>query len=144
MESAGKSAADGLGVGLHLVDMLLTIPLQLTFNTVTAGPLGHTPKALMYASQSSIDRGVMSVLGEELIREPPSAKDEAMQAIWHVMAADTGSLRVATTRGAGGDNIDCSGSSLSLALCVSTSTDWYTAGYRKPHSPLYSPNRTPF
>ena len=53
----------------------------------------------MYASQSSIDHGVMSVLGEELIREPPSAKDEAMQAIWRVTAADTGSLRVATTRG---------------------------------------------
>ena len=75
MESAGKSATDGLGVALHLVGMLPTIPLQLTFNMVTAGPLGHTPKALTYASQSSIDHGVMSVLGEELIREPPSAKD---------------------------------------------------------------------
>ena len=63
MESAGKSAADGLGVALHLVDMLPTIPLQLTFNTVTAGLLGHTPKALTYASQRSIDRGVMTVLG---------------------------------------------------------------------------------
>ena len=36
MESAGKSVADGLGIALHLVDMLPTIPLQLTFNTVTA------------------------------------------------------------------------------------------------------------
>ena len=82
MESAGKSTVDGLGVALHLVGMLPTIPLQLTFNTVTAGLLGHTPKALMYASQSSIDCGAMSVLGEELIREPLSAKDKAMQAIW--------------------------------------------------------------
>ena len=55
MESAGKLAADGLGVALHLVGMLPTIPLQLTFNMVTAGPLGHTPKALTYASQSSIE-----------------------------------------------------------------------------------------
>ena len=38
MESAGKLVVDGLGVALHLVDMLPTIPLQLTFNTVTAGP----------------------------------------------------------------------------------------------------------
>ena len=144
MESAGKLAVDGLGVALHLVDMLPTIPLQLTFNTVTAGPLGHTPKALTYASQSSIDRGAMSVLGEELIREPPSAKDEVMQAVWHVMVADTGSLRVATTRGVGGDNIDHSGSSPSPALCTSTSTDWHTTGYRKPRSPSYSPNRMPF
>ena len=75
MESAGKLAvADSLGVALHLVSMLPTIPLQLTFNTVTAGLLGHTPKALTYASQSSIDRGAMSVLREELIREPPSGK----------------------------------------------------------------------
>ena len=124
--------------------MLLTIPLQLTFNTVTSGPLGHTPKALTYASQSSIDRGVMSVLREELIREPPSAKDEAMQAVWHVMAADTGSLRVASTRGMGGDNVDHSGSSLSLAPCASTSTDWHTTGYRKMCSPTYSPNHMPF
>ena len=56
--------------------------------------------------------------GEELIREPPSAKDEAMQAVWHVMAADTGSFRIATMRGTGGDNIDRSGSSLSLAPCM--------------------------
>ena len=123
MESAGKSAADGLGVALHLVSMLPTIPLQLTFNTVTAGPLGHTPKALTYASQSSIDRGAMSVLREELIREPPSAKDEVMQVVWHVTAADTGSLRVATVRGAGGDNIERSGSSPSPAPHASTSTD---------------------
>ena len=98
--------------------MLLTIPLHLTFNTVTAGPLRHTPKALTYASQSSIDRGAMSVLGEELIREPPSAKDEVMQAIWHVTVADTGSIRIATMRGAGSDNIDRSGSSLSSSMHV--------------------------
>ena len=144
MESAGKSAVDGLGVALHLVDMLPTIPLQLTFNTVTAGLLGHTPKALMYASQSSIDHGGMSVLRGELIREPPSAKDEVMQAVWHVTAADTGSIRVPTTRGAGGDNIDHSGSSLSPAPRMSTSMDWHTTGYRKPCSPSYSPNRRPF
>ena len=37
MEKAGKSAADGLGITLCLVDMLPTIPLQLAFNTATAG-----------------------------------------------------------------------------------------------------------
>ena len=35
MESAGKSAADGIRIALHLVSLLLTIPLQLAFNTVT-------------------------------------------------------------------------------------------------------------
>ena len=84
MESAGKSMADSLGIALHLVAMLPTIPLQLTFNTVTAGPLRHTPEALTYASQCSIDRGAMTVLSEELTREPPSAKDKAMQAVWQL------------------------------------------------------------
>ena len=36
MEKAGKSVAYGLGIALHLVDMLPTIPLQLAFNTATA------------------------------------------------------------------------------------------------------------
>ena len=66
MESAGKSTEDGLGIALHLVDMLPTIPLQLTFNTVTARLPGHTPEALTYTSQRSIDRGAMTILGEEL------------------------------------------------------------------------------
>ena len=60
------------------------------------------------------------------------------------MAADTGSLRVATVRGVGGDNIERSGSSPSPAPRASTSIDWRTAGYRKPRSPSYSPNRMLF
>ena len=44
IEDAGKSVADGLGITLHLVDMLPTIPLQLAFNTATAKLLGCTPK----------------------------------------------------------------------------------------------------
>ena len=44
MEDAGKSMMDGLGITLHLVDMLPTIPLQLAFNTATAGLIGCTPE----------------------------------------------------------------------------------------------------
>ena len=53
MESAGKSTADSLGITLCLVNMLPTIPLQLTFNTVMAELPGYTPKALTYASPLS-------------------------------------------------------------------------------------------
>ena len=70
MESAGRSAADGIGITLHLVGLLPTIPLQLAFNIVTPELPRYTPRALTYASQDSIDRGAMSVLGEELIRDP--------------------------------------------------------------------------
>ena len=46
MESAARSAADGIGITLHLVGLLPTIPLQLAFNTVTPEPPGYTPKVL--------------------------------------------------------------------------------------------------
>ena len=62
MESAGKSTVDGLEVALCLVDMLLSIALHLTFNTVTTGLPGFTPEALTYASPLSTDRGAMTVL----------------------------------------------------------------------------------
>ena len=144
MESVGKSVADGLGIALHLVSMLPSIPLQLTFNSVTAGPLRHTPGALTYASQCSINRGAMTILGDELIREPISAKDEAMQAIWGVMVIDTGSTRATTTGAMGDGNIDCSGSSPSLTPRASTSTDWRTTEYGTKRSKTHSPSCSPF
>ena len=70
MGSAGRSATDGIGIALHLVGLLPTIPLQLAFNTITPELPGHTPRALTYASQDSVDRGAMSVLGEELTMAP--------------------------------------------------------------------------
>ena len=47
MENAGKSVADGLGIALRLVDMLPTIPLQLAFNTATAGCSGVHPRFML-------------------------------------------------------------------------------------------------
>ena len=44
MENAGKSMVDSLGITLRLVDMLPTIPLQLAFNTATAGLPGCAPE----------------------------------------------------------------------------------------------------
>ena len=123
MESAGKSAADGLGIALHLVSMLPTIPLQLAFNTVTAEPPRYTPRALTYASKDSIDRGAMAVLSEELTRDPTRAHDQVMQASGHVTATDTVSTRFATVEGTGDDR---------------PSTNF------SPRSLTYSPNCSPF
>ena len=104
MESAGKSAGDGLGIALHLVSMLPTIPLQLAFNIVTAEPPGYTPRALTYASQDSIDHGVMAILSEELTRDPARAHDQVMQASARVTVAGTVSTRFATVEGTGDDH----------------------------------------
>ena len=123
MESTGRSAADGIGIALHLVGLLPTIPLQLAFNTITPEPPGYTPRALTYASQDSIDRGAMSVLGEELTRDPTRGHDQVTQASSRVTTTDTVSTRFMTIRGTG-DNRP--GPNFS------------------PHSPTYSPSHSPF
>ena len=77
MDSAGRSATDGMGIALYLVGLLPTIPLRLAFNTITPELPGYTPRALTYASQDSVDCGAMSVLGEELLRAPTRGHDQA-------------------------------------------------------------------
>ena len=68
MEDAGKSAADSLGITLHLVDMLPTIPLQLAFNTATAGLLGCAPE--VYAAWPK-----MRTDGLDFSHAPPPGSD---------------------------------------------------------------------
>ena len=123
MESAGKSAVDGLGIALHLVSMLPTIPLQPAFNTVTAKLPGYTPRALTYASQDSIDRGAMAVLGEELTRDPTRAHDQVMQVSGRTTVTGTVSTRFVPVEGTGNDR---PGTNFS------------------PHSPTYSPSHLLF
>ena len=103
MESAGKSSADGLGIALHLVDMLPTIPLQLTFNTVTAGLPRCTPKAHAHASPLSTDQGAMTVLGKEILKGACGAEEKAMQATWFVTVTDAGSVKVMMVESEGSD-----------------------------------------
>ena len=119
IKSAGKSAVDGIGIILHLVSLLQTISLQPAFNTVTPEPPRYTPRALTCASQDSIDRGAMSALGEELIRDPARGHDQVMQVSSHVMVTGTVSTRFATVEGTGDD---CPGPNFS------------------PHFPTYSPS----
>ena len=97
----GSAAADGIGIALHLVGLLPTIPLQLAFNAITPELPGYTPRALTYASQDSVDCGAMSVLGEELTRAPTRGHDQATQASSRVTTMDTASTRFVTIRGTG-------------------------------------------
>ena len=76
MESAGKSAADGLDIALHLVDMLPSIPLHLTFNKAIADLPGFTPKALTYASPPLTSQGAMATPGKETLVCACGAKDQ--------------------------------------------------------------------
>ena len=122
MGSAGRSAADGIGIALHLVGLLLIIPLQLAFNTITPELPGYTPRALTYASQDSVDCGAMSVLSEELTMAP-TRHDQAAQASSRVTTTDTASTRFVTIRGTGDNRPGPSFSS---------------------RAPTHSPSRSPF
>ena len=143
IESAGKSVADGLGTALCLVDMLPTIPLQLTFNTVTAGLPGYTPEALAYTSLLCTNQGAMTVLSKEILKGAHSAEEKVMQTTWHVTVTDTGSVKVTMIGNKGSDHPNHPHTSLSPAPHASTSTDWHVTGYQTPHSPSFSPHHSP-
>ena len=143
MESAGKSTADSLEIALHLVDMFLSIPPQLTFNTVTAELPGLIPEALTYASPLSINQGAMTVLGKEILKGACDAEEKVMQATWCVTATDAGLVKVTTIENKGGNGPNHPGTSLSLAACVSTFSDLHATGYRTPCSPSCSPSHSP-
>ena len=76
MEDAGKPASDGLGITLCLVDMLPTIPLQLSFNTATARLLGCVPE--VYAM-----RPKMRTDGLDFSHAPPLGSDQDAMAVLH-------------------------------------------------------------
>ena len=143
MESAGKSVADGLGIALHLVDMLPTIPLQLTFTTVTARLPRCTPKAHAHAPPPGTDQGAMTVLGKEILKSACGAEEKAMQPTWLVTATGAGSVKVMMVESEGGNYPNCPRTSLSPALHVSTSTGWHTTRYQTPCSPSYSAYHSP-
>ena len=116
MEKAGKSTADGLGIALHLVDMLPTIPLQLAFNTATAGLFGCTPEVyavrpmmgtdgldFSYAPPPGSDRNAMTVLGKEILKSVHSTEEKAAQPTWLVTVAGKGTVGVQAVESEGGD-----------------------------------------
>ena len=143
MESAGKSVADGLEIALCLVDMLPSIPLQLTFNTVTARLPRFTPETLTYTSLLSTDQGAMTVLSKEILKGAYVAEEKVMQATCCVTVTNTGLVKVTMIGSKGGDDPNRPGTSLSLASCVSTLSGWHTTGYQTPRSPSYSPSHSP-
>ena len=90
MEDAGKPTADGLGIAVHLVDMLPTILIHLAFHSSTPGLTSFMPE--VYAAQPRFrmdvldfshmpplqsDRKVLYVLCEEIIKNMGGASKMA-------------------------------------------------------------------
>ena len=162
MEKAGKSTADGLGIALHLVDMLPTVPLQLAFNTATAGLFGCTPKVyavqpimgtdgpcFSHAPPLGSDQNAMTILSEEILKSTHSIEEKAAQPTWLMTAAGEGTVGVQAVESEGGDYPNHPCMSLSPVRCMScsptlhvlSSMGWSAAQYLVPCSSSCSPPR---
>ena len=123
--------------------MLPTIPLQLTFNTVTAWLPRCTPEAHADASPPSTGQGAMTVLGKEILKNACCAEEKMMQHTWLVTVTDAGSVKVTMVESEGSDYLNSPHMSLSPAPHASTSTGRCATGCHTPRSPLYSPQCLP-
>ena len=90
MEDAGAPVIDGLGIAVHLVDMLPTIPIHMAFHSSTPGLTSFMPE--VYAAQPCFrtdvldlthmpapqsDQKVLDVLREEIIKNMGGASNMA-------------------------------------------------------------------
>ena len=160
MEDTGKSVVDGLGIALHLVDMLPTIPLQLAFNIATAGLLGCAPKVyaawpktrtdsldFSHAPPPGSDRDTMAILHEEILKSAHGTEEKAIQPTWLLTMASVGSVGMKAVENEGIDNPNyvcisvspVGRASYSPILRTSLHTNWHAAGPPVPHSPSHSP-----
>ena len=124
MEDAGKPVAAGLGIALHLVDMLPTISLQLAFNTAIPGLTSFVPKVysawpkvysawpnsrtdLLYFSHMpppQSDHNAMTVLHEKIIKNACGMTEEkAIQPTWLLSMANVSTIGVKAAETSGGD-----------------------------------------
>ena len=164
IEDAGKSAANGLEIALCLVDILPTIPLQLAFNTATAGLIGCTPKVYATRPKTRTDgldfshaplpgsnQDVMAVLHKEILKNACGTEEKAIQPTWLLTVASVGSVGVKAVENEGSDDPNSPCTSLSPAGCASCSptprmsppTSPHVAGLLVPHSPSHSPHLSP-
>ena len=147
MEGAGKPTADGLGISLHLVDMLPTILLQITFNIATQGITSFAlevyaalPKSrtdlldFSYVPALKSEQYVMSVLHEEIAKDTHGMTEEkTVPPTWLMSVAPMASISVKAVETDGGDGLTCS-------LHTSRSPTQQASGALVPHSPSKSPS----
>ena len=141
MEKAGKSAVDGLEIALRLVDMLLPIPLHLTFNTAITNLPGFTPEALTYALPPSTVQDAMTAPGEGTLASAHSAEVQAVQSTGRMMATDTESVKPLTSQREGGKDPNIPRTSISLVVHTSSFACWHlpppdTKHHIAHHTPL--------
>ena len=118
MEDAGKLMADGWGITMHLVDMLPTILLHLTFQSAVPGLTRFTPEVytawpksrtdildFSHAPPLQSDRKVIDVLCEEIVKNVHGTPDKvkASQPTWLLSMANVSMIGVKAAEVGAGD-----------------------------------------
>ena len=118
MEDAGKPMADGLGIAMHLVDMLPTIPLHLSFQSVVPGLTGFAPEVYAAWPRSRMDLldfshvpplqsdwKAMHVLCEEVVKNAHGTMDRVkeIQPTWLLSMANVSTIGVKTAEAGAGN-----------------------------------------
>ena len=113
MEDAGKPVADGLGIAMHVVDMLPTIPLHLAFHSSTPALTGFMPDVYTAQPWSRTDIldfshvpplqsswKVLDVLREEIVKNVHGAteKDKGVEPTWLTSMANVSTVGVKATK----------------------------------------------
>ena len=109
MEDAGKTAADGLGIAMHLVEMLPTILLHLAFHLSTPGLTGFAPEGYATWPKSRMDLldfshvppphsswMVLHVLCEEIVKNVcgTTEKVKAVEPTWMMSMVNVSTVGV--------------------------------------------------
>ena len=135
MEDAGKPTANGLGIAMHLVDMLPTIILlHLAFHSSTPGLTGIAPEVYAAQPRSRMDildffhvpplqssQKVLDVLREEIVKNVhgTTEKDKGDNPTWLMSMANVSTVGVKAAKAGAGDGPISS-------PCASYSSGWYS------------------
>ena len=118
MEDAGKPMANGLGITMHLVDMLPTIPIHLAFHSSTPQLTGFTPEVyavwpkfrtdaldFSHMPPPQSDWKALDVLCEEIVRNVCGApeKAKAVDPTWCMAMSNVSTIGVKACKVGAGD-----------------------------------------
>ena len=116
MENTGKPVADGLGIAMHLIEMLPIILLHLAFHSAMPGLTGFMPEVyaawpwtdildFSHVPPPQSDRRVLNVLCDEIVKNVHgiTKKDEEVEPTWMMTMADVSTIGAKAVKDGAGD-----------------------------------------
>ena len=131
MEDAGKPMADGLGIALHLVDMLPTIPIHFAFHSSTPVLTGFVPEVytawpkfrmdpldFFHALPLQSNWKALDVLCEEIVKNVCGAEmTKAVDPTWLMTVSNVSTIGVKAIKVGAGDGPSSPHASHSPSWC---------------------------